>query len=259
MTIGYTEEQVLELITCVKDPIHFIENHVKIYHPTYGLIPFELHPFQKNLVEAYHSGKHTVAVIPRQMGATTTSLAYLLWYACMNVDRTILIGARNHMSGRVLMDKIREMISTMPEGLVPKMRENNRTSIYFENGCRIMFQVLSENFARGMSVNVYYVDELAYASKAGRKWFKNVVFPCLYHAQLIVASTPSPDDSLLPELYDMALNSPEKWNAIRVRWDEFPGRGDEFKEQMKKYMSEAHWKTEYECEFINKETYINKL
>ena len=250
MTIGYTNEQVLELMKCVKDPIHFIENHIKIFHPTHGLIPFELHPFQKNLVEAYHSGKHTIAVIPRQMGKTTTSLAYLLWYASMNTDKTILIGARNHMGGRFLMDKIREMISTIPEGLVPKMRENNRTSIYFENGCRIMFQVLSENFARGMSVNVYYIDELAYASKHGREYFKEVVFPCLYHAQLIVTSTPSLDDSLLPELYDTALAVPEKWNAIRGNWQDYLDRGQEFKERMIKYMSEAHWKAEYECEFV---------
>ena len=46
----YTEDQVKEFIRCQKDPIHFIEQYVKIISLDEGLIPFKLYPFQKDIV-----------------------------------------------------------------------------------------------------------------------------------------------------------------------------------------------------------------
>jgi hypothetical protein len=52
--ISYTEEQVAEIVKCSEDPIYFIKNYVKIVNVDKGLIPFDMWPFQEDMVQTFH-------------------------------------------------------------------------------------------------------------------------------------------------------------------------------------------------------------
>ena len=65
----YTKEQVLQLEKCMDPktgPLFFMENFMKIQHPTKGEMPFQPYPYQKRLIEAYNSHRFSISMLPRQ-------------------------------------------------------------------------------------------------------------------------------------------------------------------------------------------------
>ena len=77
--ISYTEEQVAEIVKCSEDPIYFIKTYVKIVNVDKGLVPFDMWPFQEEMVDTFHNNRFCIAKMPRQVGKTTTTVGYLLW------------------------------------------------------------------------------------------------------------------------------------------------------------------------------------
>ena len=76
---AYTAHQIREIARCAKDPLYFMENYMKIQHPTKGRMAFEAYEYQKRLVYSYWKNTSVVALLPRQSGKTTTAAGYLLW------------------------------------------------------------------------------------------------------------------------------------------------------------------------------------
>lgn len=68
MKSSFTEDNLTDLIICMEDPLYFMRTFVKIQHPMKGAVPFELYPFQVELVEAFHGNRNTIALTARQMG-----------------------------------------------------------------------------------------------------------------------------------------------------------------------------------------------
>ena len=48
--LSFTAEQIQEYAKCVKDPVHFIQNYVKIVNIDAGLVTFNLYHYQKKIV-----------------------------------------------------------------------------------------------------------------------------------------------------------------------------------------------------------------
>ena len=48
----WTKEELEEYARCMKDPIYFIRNYIKIVSLDEGLVPFELYDFQKEITFA---------------------------------------------------------------------------------------------------------------------------------------------------------------------------------------------------------------
>ena len=81
---NYTEKEVAEFIKCSKDPVYFIQKYVKIVSIDEGLIPFNLYPFQKDIIGTFHKNRFTICKLPRQSGKSTTILSYLIYYIIFN-------------------------------------------------------------------------------------------------------------------------------------------------------------------------------
>lgn len=64
----YTQEELDHLVHSTSDPIYFIENFIKVQHPTKGSIPLQLYPFQKDMIKAYHENRFSISLTSRQMG-----------------------------------------------------------------------------------------------------------------------------------------------------------------------------------------------
>ena len=78
--VEFTEEQLSEYIRCQQDPIHFIEQYVQIVHVDKGLIPFEMYPFQKNMIQNFVDNRFVICKLPRQSGKSTVIISFLLHY-----------------------------------------------------------------------------------------------------------------------------------------------------------------------------------
>ena len=95
--IEYTQEQVDEYIKCAKDPVYFAENYIKIVNVDEGLMKFKMWPFQKDMIKVYHENRFSITKCPRQVGKTTTSVAYLLWLSLFTDTQNIAEIGRAHV------------------------------------------------------------------------------------------------------------------------------------------------------------------
>ena len=46
----FSKEQVEEYMKCAKDPVYFAEKYIKIVNVDQGLMPFNMWPFQKDMI-----------------------------------------------------------------------------------------------------------------------------------------------------------------------------------------------------------------
>ena len=53
----WTKEEVEEYTKCMKDPIYFIQQYIKIVSLDEGLVPFTLYDFQKEMVGTFHNNR----------------------------------------------------------------------------------------------------------------------------------------------------------------------------------------------------------
>ncbi len=64
----FTRDQIHELRRCMEDPIYFCKNYVKIQHPKHGRVPFNMYPYQEDLIRTFHENRNSIALTARQMG-----------------------------------------------------------------------------------------------------------------------------------------------------------------------------------------------
>lgn len=53
---------------------------------------------------------------------TTTAAGYLLWYACFNEDKTVLIASNKNSNATEIMDRIKFAYEELPSWIKPRMR-----------------------------------------------------------------------------------------------------------------------------------------
>ena len=78
--VEWTKDQILEYQKCMKDPLYFIENYIRIVSLDEGLVSFKMFPFQKEMVGTVHNNRFTICKMPRQSGKSTTLVSYILSY-----------------------------------------------------------------------------------------------------------------------------------------------------------------------------------
>lgn len=66
------QPSIQEFLKCKVDPIYFIENYIKIFNQTLGVVPFRMFEKQKEFIRLWLE-KHKVIILKsRQTGMTTT-------------------------------------------------------------------------------------------------------------------------------------------------------------------------------------------
>ena len=103
--VQFTQEQVQEYIKCSKDPVYFAERYIKIVNVDEGLVPFRMWQFQKDMIKKFHENRFVITKCPRQVGKTTTSVAYLLWLTLFSDNQNIAVLANKGSLARDILAK----------------------------------------------------------------------------------------------------------------------------------------------------------
>ena len=112
--VEYTQEQVDEYIKCSKDPVYFAENYIKIVNVDEGLMKFKMWPFQKEMIRTYHQNRFSITKCPRQVGKTTTSVAYLLWLTLFTDTQNVAVLANKGSLARDILGKYQLAYENLP-------------------------------------------------------------------------------------------------------------------------------------------------
>jgi hypothetical protein len=252
----YTPEMISELRKCKMDPAYFARNYVMIKHAKRGKIKFNLYPYQEEMLKMYQENRYNIILSARQTGKTETTCAYLLWYAIFHGDKTILVVSNKATNAKEMIGKIQYAYEELPEWLKPGIDDAswNKHECAFDNKSRIIAQGTSTDSGRGLSISLLYCDEFAFVRPHIQAEFWDSVSPTLATGgSCIISSTPNGDSNLFAELWRKATLGGEgnTFKHKHVRWDEPPGRGEEFKRQQIAILGERKWRQEYECDFLS--------
>ena len=248
----YTEDQVKEFIRCQKDPIHFIEQYVKIISLDEGLIPFKLYPFQKDIVGTFHNNRFTICKLPRQSGKSTTIIGYLIHFAIFNEQTNVAILANKASTSRDLLARFQLAYENLPSWLQMGVLNWNKGSLELENGSRIIAASTSASAIRGMTFNIIFHDEFAFVPTHLAEQFFASVYPTITSgksSKVMIVSTPH-GMNMYYRMWMDAVNKVSDFTPIEVHWSEVPGRDDKWKEQTIKNTSERQFQQEFECSFL---------
>ena len=159
---NFTKEQVAEFLKCAGDPAYFIREYVQIVSLDEGLVPFNMYPFQEEMVNKFHEHRFNIAKLPRQSGKSTIVTSYLLWYVLFNEEVNVAILANKAATSREMLGRLQKSYEHLPKWLQQGVVNWNRGSLELENGSKIMAASTSSSAVRGMSFNVIFLDEFAF-------------------------------------------------------------------------------------------------
>lgn len=248
----FTEEQVIEFIRCKNDPVYFARNYIKIVSLDYGLVNFDMYPFQEKLIQNFHDNRFNICKMPRQTGKSTTCISYLLHYAVFNDNVNIAILANKASTARDLLQRLQLAYENLPKWMQQGIISWNKGSLELENGSKISSNSTSSSAVRGGSYNVIFLDEFAFIPNHIADDFFASVYPTISSGQstkVIIVSTPRGMNHFYRMWHDSEKGKNE-YIPTDVHWSEVPGRDQVWKEQTIANTSEQQFKVEFECEFL---------
>jgi hypothetical protein len=250
--IQYTQEQLDEIERCIVDPVYFIKTYVKIVNVDKGLVPFEMWPFQEEMVNTFHNNRFSIAKMPRQVGKTTTAAGYMLHSVLFNDNYSIAILANKGALAREILDRVKYAYEYLPIWLQQGIVVWNKGNIELENGSKIAAYATSASGVRGGSYNLIFLDEFAFVPQNMANEFFTSTYPVISSGEttkVIIVSTPYG----LNHFYKMWVDATEKrsfYVPIEVHWSMVPGRDEAWKEMTIRNTSPEQFAQEFETEFL---------
>lgn len=153
------QQIVGEILKCGRDPIYFMKKYCKIQHQVRGLIPFETYDFQDDCVKQFQEHRFNIVLKSRQLGLSTISAAYVLWYAIFKKDKNVLVIATKLATAVNFIKKVKTMLDSLPPWLLLTKFEPTKQSIRFLNGSTITAVPTSPDAGRSEALALLVVDE----------------------------------------------------------------------------------------------------
>jgi hypothetical protein len=250
--LSYTEDQVEEYIRCAKDPVYFASKYIKIVNVDKGLMNFDMWGFQKEMIKTFHENRFVITKCPRQVGKTTTSVAYLLWLTLFEHSQNIAVLANKGSLARDILSKYQLAYENLPMWMQQGVITWNKGNVELENGSKIIAASTSSSAVRGGSFNVVFLDEFAFVPANIAHEFFNSVYPVISSGKttkIIIVSTPN-GMNLFYKLWVDAINKRNGYKTFEIHWSMVPGRDEKWKEETIKNTSIEQFRQEFETEFL---------
>jgi hypothetical protein len=250
--VEWTEESLQEYVKCEDSPEYFIENYVQIIHVDKGLVPFNMYPYQQEMIRKFTDNRFVICKMPRQTGKSTTIIAFLLHYILFNESVNIAVLANKGAVARELLSRLQLAYEHLPKWLQQGVLVWNKGNIEVENGSKVIAAATSSSAVRGSSFNIIFLDEFAHVPQNIAEQFFTSVYPTISAGEstkVLIVSTPLG----MNMFYKMWIESEEGRNdyvPIEVHWSEMPGRNEKWKQETIRNTSETQFTQEFECEFV---------
>lgn len=223
-------------------------NRLQIQHPTMGTIPLRLFDFQKEVAGKMQENRFLAINHARQMGISTLSAAYVLWYAMYHPNKTIMIQSNSYSQALEIMERVRfmyESIVELKQGLV----EYSKGNILFINGSRILARAVSESSHRGLALDLIVLDQAAYVSHSKAEAYWLSLQPLLATgARMIITSTPHDVVGLFSDVWHRAPAN--GFATITLPYALHPDRNEEWATVTRNQIGDIAFRREYLCEFV---------
>ena len=250
--VSFTEEMSEEYIKCLKNEIYFARTYVKVKSLDYGVVPFDMWPFQERLLKSFKNRRYTICKMPRQSGKSTTCISFLLHYLIFNPKVNIGILANKASTAREILERLQMAYELLPSWMQHGVVSWNKGSLELENGSKVLAESTSASAIRGFTFNIVFLDEFAFVQNNIADQFFSAVYPTISSgksSKVIIVSTPHGMNHFY-RMWEDAVKKRNEFNPIEVHWSDVPGRDESWKEATLKNIGEDQFRVEFECEFI---------
>ena len=243
------KEKVNEIIRCGKSPQYFIDNYCRISHPMHGLIPFKTYDYQKDLLKDFNDYRFNIILKARQLGISTISAGYIVWFMMFHRDKNILVIATKFQTAANLVKKVKSITNNLPDFIkIAKISVDNRTAFELNNGSQIKAGTTSGDAGRSEALSLLVIDEAAHVDGLEELW--TGLYPTLSTGgRCIALSTPNGVGNWFHKTYVDAEAEENDFHTINLPWDVHPDRDQEWFEKETKNMSRRQIAQELECNF----------
>ena len=248
----YTKEEVQEYMKCAQDVEYFARNYIKIVNVDFGLMPFNMWDFQAKMLKTFQENRFSICKLPRQVGKSTTSIAYILHLILFTDQQNVAILANKGALARDLLGKLQLAYEYLPKWLQQGVVTWNKGNIELENGSKVLAAATSSSAIRGGSFNLIFLDEFAFVQRNLADAFFASTYPTISSGKttkIIIVSTPNGMNHFFKMWVD-ATEGRSEYVPIEIIWNDVPGRDDNWKKQTIANTSEEQFRQEFECEFI---------
>jgi hypothetical protein len=248
----YTKEQVEEYIKCAGDVEYFARSYIKIVNVDYGLMPFNMWDFQAKMLKTFQDNRFSICKLPRQVGKSTTSIAYILHLVLFTDQQNVAILANKGALARDLLAKLQLAYEYLPKWLQQGVVTWNKGNIELENGSKVLAAATSSSAIRGGSFNLIFLDEFAFVQRNLADAFFASTYPTISSGKttkIIIVSTPNGMNHFF-KMWTDATEGRSEYVPIEIMWNDVPGRDEEWKKQTIANTSEEQFRQEFETEFI---------
>lgn len=189
------------------------------------------------------SGKRLLMCCARQTGKSTTAAVLALHEAIYRPGSLVLLVSPSLRQSSELFRKVTELLMRLEVG--PKLTEDNKLSLAFESGSRVVSLPSSEATIRGFSGASLIVEDEA--SRVPDELYR-AIRPMLATSggRLVLMSTPW---GRRGHFHEEWANGGPLWERVQVSAYECPRIATSFLEEERRSLGEVFFRSEYLCEF----------
>ena len=250
--VAMSQHEVDEYVKCVNDPVYFTKSYVKIVVLGKGIQPFDLYPFQEEMIRSFEKERFVICKIPRQSGKSITTIAFLLHTILFNESYNIAILAHKGAAANGLLARLKLAYENLPSWLQSGIIEWNKTSIELENGSKIAAFATSADGLRSGSFDMILMDEMAFVPSNIVEAFFESTYPVITagdKTKIIIVSTPKGMNAFYT-MWIKATSGKSDYYPIEYHWYDVPWRSEAWKEQTIRNTSQEQWDQEFGGEFL---------
>jgi hypothetical protein len=173
-------------------------------------------------------------------------------------EKNILVMATKQNTAIEIVDKVRDMIQSVPDFLkIATVTTNNRTKFELSNGSKIQGTPTSKDAGRGQALSLLIVDEAAFVDDMDDLW--TGLLPTISTGgRCIALSTPNGVGNWFHKTYVDAESGKNNFKPTKLPWSVHPEYDEKWFENITKNMSRREIAQEYECNFnASGETVVN--
>lgn len=163
-----TDQEAEAIYEILSDPVKFC-SVLRIIGKNKKEITLSPTAEQLQIIRLLLTGKHVLILKPRQIGATTIILAFLLWSALVAEDAIVIVLlAHKEKPAKKLLRRIKFMWSKLPKVLKAPLKTNSTTEFIFgHNGAGIYVESgQQDGGVRSDSIHLMHITEINFTPNA---------------------------------------------------------------------------------------------
>jgi len=206
-----------------------------------GVKPFPDYQFTRELVNVLAEHRILMVAKSRQMMATWTVSAYILFRALYDDPGIYLLLSKGKRDSGELIKRLKIMIKNLPDHTDIKVKSEE---VVFPSQTRIIALPATESAPRMHSPTCVFWDEMAFTPYSEGIW--TALKPAIDSGgSFIGVSTPNGTDNIFYSLF----NDDNGFGKQTLHWKEHPERDEAWEIEAKRGLSENRWRQEYEIDF----------